>query len=619
MKNLLIYFLLIAIQIYYINSIPIRFTKRNTFIKNNFQNEDFIQKTIKNIRKLEQTKDDIAIIHINDVHCGINDTIGYDGFVLYRDELKKKYKHVLTVDIGDHVQGGILGAITDGEAIIKIMNKVEFNVSIIGNHEFDYGITQLLKLDKSLKNNYICANFCYNKNKSTVFEPYKIIEVGDKKIAFIGVVTPYTFYKSSLSNIKDENGEPIYDLLIDNQGKKLYDTLQNYINEVKDKKDADYVILLAHFGLNGTEMYTSDILLKNLEGVDAVLDGHTHLVYNTTIKDKNNKFIHINQAGTKLQSIGILIINKDNSIISEIIDKVPEPEDKERSKIIKRGGEERWVNTEMNEFIYNIWEEYKDQLNTFIGKSDFDMIINTGDSHKITCRIEECTVGDIVTDALKDAGYADCAILTASAFRSNIYKGDITWGMLINILPYFNSIFVKQLPGRVILDALEAGVSKLPDYSSQFLQVSGINFDVNSTIASPVVTDENGIFVKIEGPRRVSNVKINGKPLDLNKIYDIALSEYMSNGGNGIYNMFTEYEVFNQSLLSDSDATSFFIKYNLGGIIPEKYKVQQGRINVDGKNPTPKENNYLYMFTIILGISLISIVSLILLFFTYSK
>ena len=298
---------------------------------------------------------------------------------------------------------------------------------------------------------------------------------------------------------------------------------------------------------------------------------------------------------------------------------MPEPEDKERAKIIKRGGEERWVNTEMNEFIYNIWEEYKDQLNTFIGKSDFDMIINTGDSHKITCRIEECTVGDIVTDALKDAGYADCAILTASAFRSNIYKGDITWGMLINILPYFNSIFVKQLPGRVILDALEAGVSKLPDYSSQFLQVSGINFDVNSTIASPVVTDENGIFVKIEGPRRVSNVKINGKPLDLNKIYDIALSEYMSNGGNGIYNMFTEYEVFNQSLLSDSDATSFFIKYNLGGIIPEKYKVQQGRINVDGKNPTPKENNYLYMFTIILGISLISIVSLILLPFTYSK
>ena len=65
-------------------------------------------------------------------------------------------------------------------------------------------------------------------------------------------------------------------------------------------------------------MYTSDILLKNLKGVDAVLDGHTHLVYNTTIKDKNNKFIHISQVGTKLQRIGILIIKKDGSIFLKI-------------------------------------------------------------------------------------------------------------------------------------------------------------------------------------------------------------------------------------------------------------------------------------------------------------
>ena len=89
MKHLLKCFLLIIIQIDFLNSIPIRLTNRNTFIKNIFQNEDFTQKKIKNIRKLESSKDDVAIIHINDVHCGVNDTIGYDGFVLYRDELKK--------------------------------------------------------------------------------------------------------------------------------------------------------------------------------------------------------------------------------------------------------------------------------------------------------------------------------------------------------------------------------------------------------------------------------------------------------------------------------------------------------------------------------------------------
>ena len=603
MKNLLKYFLLIAIQIYYLNSNP--FTNRNTFIKNNFQNEDFNQKRIKNIRKLEKTKNDIAIIHINDVHCGVNKTIGYDGFVLYRDELKKKYKHVLAVDLGDHIQGGTLGAISHGEAIIKIMNKVEFNVSIIGNHEFDYGIDQLFKLKKDLKNNYICANFCYNKNKSSIFEPYKILEVEDKKIAFIGVVTPYTFYKSSLSNIKDENGEAIYDLLNENHGQKLYDTVQNYINEVRNEKGANYVILLAHFGLNSTEDYTSDLLLKNLEGVDIVLDGHTHLVYNTTSKDKTNKDIHITQSGTKLQSIGLLILKNDGSIISENIDKVPAPEDIEKSRIIKRGGEERWVNTEMNQFINSVWDEYKDELNTIIGKSNFDLIVNPVDSHHSTCRIEECTIGNIVADAVKDAGYAECSIIAGNLFKDNLYKGYITWGKLINILPYFNSIFVKQLPGQIILDFLEAGVSKLPDYLSQFPQVSGITFDVDTNVASPVITDENGIFVKIEGSRRVSNVKINGKSLDLNKIYTVSLSDYIANGGNGLYNMLTEYEVFNQSFLTDSDAASYFIKNNLNGKIPKKYKEQQGRINIDGKNRSSEDKSYFNSLKTILIISLI--------------
>ena len=135
MKDLL-KFLLIANLINNLNLIPIRISKRNIFLKNKIQNNELIQRKFENLRKLEESKGDIAIIHINDVHCGINDTIGYDGFVLYREELKKKYKHVLTVDIGDHIQGGILGAITDGEAIIKIMNKVEFNVSIIGNQKF---------------------------------------------------------------------------------------------------------------------------------------------------------------------------------------------------------------------------------------------------------------------------------------------------------------------------------------------------------------------------------------------------------------------------------------------------------------------------------------------------
>ena len=66
----------------------------------------------KNPRKLQENKsDDIVILHVNDVHCGLNDTIGYDGFVLYRDEMRKKYENVISVDVGDHIQGASIGAI----------------------------------------------------------------------------------------------------------------------------------------------------------------------------------------------------------------------------------------------------------------------------------------------------------------------------------------------------------------------------------------------------------------------------------------------------------------------------------------------------------------------------
>ena len=85
-----------------------------------------------NERKLDELSDDIVIIHLNDVHCGFNDTIGYDGFVLYRKELEKKYKKVIAVDVGDHAQGGVLGAISEGEAVLDILNKIKFDVKLLG-------------------------------------------------------------------------------------------------------------------------------------------------------------------------------------------------------------------------------------------------------------------------------------------------------------------------------------------------------------------------------------------------------------------------------------------------------------------------------------------------------
>ncbi|MBR4618732.1 MAG: 5'-nucleotidase C-terminal domain-containing protein, partial [Bacilli bacterium] len=526
------------------------------------------------------SSDDIAIIHVNDVHCSLNDTIGYDGYALYRDELKKIYKNVITVDVGDHVQGGTLGAISEGEAIIKILNKIGFDVAILGNHEFDYGIEQLAKLGNNITSKYICANFCYKKNKTTIFNPYKIIERGGKKIAFIGVVTPLTFSKTYISTLRDENGEAIYDFLAGNNTQDLYDAVQKYINEVREK-EVDYVILLTHLGMS-IEQYTSDGLLSKLEGVDAVLDGHTHKVYNVTSKDKNNNDIHITQVGTKLEQVGKFILKTDGSIISEIISEIPEPNNKTDAKSIFRAKKDRWVNKEMSEFIDDIWNEYADELNIEIGHSDIDFIIrpeNTSDSHLIYCRYKECTLGNLITDAIREAGNGEITIINGGSVRNNMYKGDLSRGEVIDVLPWFNNIVVKQLTGQAILDALEHGVAKLPSSSGGFPQVSGITFDIDTSINSSVLTDENGMFINVTGPRRVSNVKINGVDLDLDKTYNASLLEFTANGGDG-YSMLAKFEVINESLVTDTDAFALYIKYSLNGEIPEKYRDLEGRINI---------------------------------------
>jgi len=550
-------------------------------IKLTFQKE-FLKLDIKNknMRKLdEELSDDIVILHVNDVHCGLNDSIGYDGFVLYRDEMKKKYKNVITVDVGDHVQGGSIGAISGGEAIIKLVNKIGFNVSILGNHEFDYGIEQLLKLRQNISSNYICSNFCYNKNKTRVFDPYKVITIGDKKIGFIGVLTPLTLTKTYLSSVKDnETKEQLYDFLSCNNSTDLYDTVQKDINELRNNEKVNYVILLTHIGME-VEDYTSEDLLSHLENVDAVLDGHTHKVYNVTTKDKKQNNITIAQTGTKLQSIGKLIIKKDGSFGEEIIKKVPEPSDKKGAIKIIRGQNETWVDNETYQMINSIWNEYSDDLNAYIGKSDFDLIVEPSNAYYQICRNEECSIGNLIADAVKETGQGEVAIINGGGARNNLPKGNITSSIIYDILPWFSYVVSKQMPGQVIWDALEFGVSKIPNAFGGYPQISGITFDLDPSINSTVKTDKDGHFINVTGERRVTNVKINGKDLNLTKNYNVSLLEFIANGGDG-YSMFENYSVYYESIYTDTDSLIYYIKNQLNGTIPEKYKEVEGRVNI---------------------------------------
>ncbi len=86
----------------------------------------------------EASLKDLVILYTNDVHCGVDDNLGYAGLSAYRKELEADGKTVLLVDAGDSIQGADIGMMTNGEAIIRLMNALKYDVATLGNHEFEY-------------------------------------------------------------------------------------------------------------------------------------------------------------------------------------------------------------------------------------------------------------------------------------------------------------------------------------------------------------------------------------------------------------------------------------------------------------------------------------------------
>lgn len=579
----------------------------------------------------EEKSDDIIILHTNDVHCGITDNIGYDGLMLYKKELQRKYKYVLTVDAGDHIQGDIIGLLSKGIDIIKIMNKIGYDVSTIGNHEFDFGVEALNNCSKLLECGYINSNFCYRKNKDPVFDPYKIVTLGNIKLGFIGVITPLTLTKTYLHSITDDDGKMLYDFLDGNNGQEMYDEVQKNINKLKNEEKVDYIIILDHLGDESETptIYTSSELLSRISGINAMLDGHTHKVYNKTGKDKEGKNIILAQTGTKLSHIGVIKIKTNGEIISEMIDSVPEPIEKEGAELITRNNKEIWVDTEMKNFLINIEKSHSDDLDEVIGVSDFSFIINTDptkDHHKHTCRSEECTLGNLIADSMREIGNGDIAIKNSGSIRTDLQKGNITFKDILNILPYSSEIVVKEVLGKDILDALELGVRFLPEKSPKFPQVSGIKFHVNIYNSSSVQVDSHEMFINVTGNRRVSNVKVNGKKLNLEKKYKIVLDNFIADGGDG-YSMFGKYEDYITTSNVDNEVLMKYIKNNLGKVIPKNYAQTEGRINIysspsnieeDEERQKQKNNNEskVSLITFVsLGISILFIIIVVIMIF----
>ena len=502
---------------------------------------------------------DIVILYTNDVHCAVDDNLGYTGLATVKNALEAQGKHVVLVDNGDAVQGDTIGTLSNGEYIIDIMNEVGYDVATPGNHEFDYGMDQFLALTEQANFPYVSANFVDNDG-NTVLDPYVIKDVAGVKIAFVGISTPKTITTSTPKYFQDDNGNYIYAFQQDETGEKLYAAVQSAVDAAR-AEGAQFVIALAHLGIEeDCSPWTSSEVIVNTTGIDAVLDGHSHsMIQGEKVKNKDGAEVLLSSTETKLAYIGCLTIKDDGSMSTTLIS-----------------------DNGMKEFIGGIQEEFEELVNTVVASTDVDLIIKDPASGERIVRVSETNLGDLCADAYRAMSGADVAIVNGGGVRADIPAGDITYGQIIAVHPFGNEMCVVECTGQEILDALELGCSKLPAESGGFLQVSGMTYTVDLNVESTVKLDENGMFVSVEGERRVKDVTIGGEPLDPEKTYTLASHNYkLKDCGDG-YSMFADNVFLQDSVMIDNQVLINYIVDVLGGTVGEEYAdpYGQGRITI---------------------------------------
>ena len=232
---------------------------------------------------------DIVVLYTNDVHCGVDDNIGYAGLALYKKEMQAQTPYVTLVDAGDAIQGAPIGTLSDGGYIVDIMNYVGYDFAIPGNHEFDYGMPRFLELAGKMKCGYYSCNFMNLATGTPVLAPYKMFTYGDTQVAFVGVSTPESFTKSMPTYFQDANGNYLFGFCEGENGQALYNQVQVTV-DAAIAQGADYVIMVGHLGNVGVSgEWSSEAVIKNTTGIDAVIDGHSHETYDKTYPNKNGE------------------------------------------------------------------------------------------------------------------------------------------------------------------------------------------------------------------------------------------------------------------------------------------------------------------------------------------
>ena len=514
-----------------------------------------------------------VILHTNDVHGSIE---LYAKVAAMKGDYEAQGAQVILADAGDYSQGTVYVSVNKGKDAVTMMNAAGYDVATIGNHEFDYGYAQLKSNLDSAAFEVVCANVL--QDGSPVFDAYTMINKGGVQVAFVGLETPEAQTKANPALIQG---------LTFLAGDEMYAAVQTQVDAARTA-GADIVIVLTHLGVDSSsEPNTSYDLYKKVNGIDFIIDGHSH-----TVMTKGPEGEPIQSTGTALNNIGVITIDNATKKI-------------ERNELIPIWHTEEVDGKEVTVYDYtksdatvaNAAKAIIDPIDADYDQKFAESAVDLNGAKAPGNRTEETNLGDLITDAMMWAIKTKApgvdmnnavAITNGGGIRAAIAKGDITKKDVNTVLPFGNTLAVVYVKGSELLEALEVSTYCTPKSLGGFPQFAGMEVELN-TACEYDANDTTYPGSTYFGPKSINRITIktvNGKAFDKDATYAVITNNFLAAGGDTYYAFAAAQTQFDTGLPLD-EILMEYITVELNGVVTDKYAAPQGRLTIVNDPPVP--------------------------------
>lgn len=434
----------------------------------------------------EKTETEITFIHWNDFHATnvpflvkptAQDTFkpyfvsGAAFFKGYLDSLSRVNPNPVTVFAGDEFQGSPISGMTRGQSQMDIVEYVKTDVLTLGNHEFDYSDTRLLDLVRKSGLNYISANVYTLPDHQLMVKPYDIRMVGDVRVAFIGGMTDELFDVSLPFNLTHTHHTPIIE------------SIKKYVEEIKASGEKiDLFVAVTHNGVDEDKL-----LAQAIPDLDIIIGGHSHTFLHKEEKAGNTIIVQTGYRGRYVGELKVLYSHREKKM-------------KQYSyKLVETRNDKITPDAYLLDVVGKQEEFVGKSLDEVIGELKTDWLINESG---------ECNLGNFEADVIREFAGTDIALVNTGGLRKELMKGPIKIRDIWEINPFNNTVVTISVKGSELWKIAEFSLNK----AESFNQISGFR-----------------LKAKKFGKRnhQLLDLTINGKPVDPEKQYTIALNNYM--------------------------------------------------------------------------------------------